>query len=62
MNNKILWTIVGGIVLLAIAAWILVTGTGVTFRYLGAAMFALLGGGILVGGLTRFRKEEETDQ
>jgi hypothetical protein len=48
--------------LLAIAAWILVTGMDVTFRYLGAALFALLGGGILVGGLTRFKKEEEADQ
>jgi hypothetical protein len=62
MNNKILWTFVGGIMLLAIAAWILVTGTDVTFRYLGAALFALLGGGILVGGLTLFKKEEEADQ
>ena len=46
MNNKILWTIVGGILLLAFAAWILVTGSDITFRYLGAALFTLLSGNL----------------
>lgn len=62
MNNKSLWTVIGGIVFLAIAVWILITGMDTTFRYLGAALFVIIGVGILVSGLARSKKEEEADQ
>ena len=51
MNNKKLGTVVGGIALIAVAAYIFITGNDATYRYLGGAVMTLLGAAVLYSGL-----------
>lgn len=46
-------SIVGGVLLLAVAVWAYLTGTDVTFKYLGAGVLAVLGIVMLVAGFRR---------
>ena len=57
MDNKKSGTLIGGVLLLAIAVWIFITGTDPTFKYLGGAIFGVLGLGVLINGILGMRKE-----
>jgi hypothetical protein len=57
MDNKKVWNLMGGIALVAVAAFVFITGIDPTYRYLGGGLLALLGVVVLYIGLKRPTKE-----
>ena len=57
MDNKKVWNLLGGIALVAVAAFVFITGTDPTYRYLGGGLLAVLGAVALYTGLNRPSEE-----